>query len=474
MGKYDFLFPFEKIPLHSKILLYGAGEIAEDYCEQIMTTGYCDIVGIVDRNYKNLFIKNIPVYSPNDINKLIFDYIVLSLKTTTHVKEIRKILRRKGGCDDNVVFIGARKKVENILYGMCVDNREELKLAFTRDRISVAIRLGGGIGDNVVSKRVYDELLRILPKCHLDIYSAVPSEYIAAIFGDNRPINKVLHDLGILYRKNCSRYTLSLSFNGIIRIDKFDYELLNEQSPKFANKILSYIKYQDKHDADKTGNTFADIAWCVYQGYNCYTQFNRGGLIYIANKMTHISLNEIWEDKWGKIRPYNYITVNYGCGVSQQDDSISRKQWPLKYFEKTVELFKKKYPNIKIIQVGSYEASKIKNVDKYFLGENFQLVKHILKNAVFHLDIEGGLTHLATQLGTMCVVIFTITSVKFLGYEQNINIVYDGCNGCFGINSNDIYGCIRNMDKPACIYSITPEIVMNHINDYMRNVNNKR
>ena len=98
-----------------------------------------------------------------------------------------------------------------------------------------------------------------------------------------------------------------------------------------------------------------------------------------------------------------------------------------------------------------------------------EIVKHILRHAIFHLDIDAGLVHLATQLGTKCIVLFGPTPVDLLGYPQNINITAGDCQGCAGLY-DDLYKCARNMDKPECMYSITPELVLEHVEKYLEHL----
>ncbi|MBR5162824.1 MAG: hypothetical protein IKW79_02235, partial [Schwartzia sp.] len=96
-----------------------------------------------------------------------------------------------------------------------------------------------------------------------------------------------------------------------------------------------------------------------------------------------------------------------------------------------------------------------------------ELVKYVLRNAVLHVDIEGGLVHLATQLGTKCAVLFGPTPVTFFGYPQNINIVSPRCAGCHGLYE-DLNHCAKEQAEPECMRSITPEMVMEAIAKYMR------
>lgn len=68
------LFPFECVEQKSKIILYGWGKVGHDYAKQIMQSGYCELVAIIDKD-KSL---DGNVFNIDDINKFSFDYIVLA------------------------------------------------------------------------------------------------------------------------------------------------------------------------------------------------------------------------------------------------------------------------------------------------------------------------------------------------------------------------------------------------------------
>ena len=74
--------------------------------------------------------------------------------------------------------------------------------------------------------------------------------------------------------------------------------------------------------------------------------------------------------------------------------------------------------------------------------------------------------HLATQLGTKCAVLYGPTQVTYVGYPQNINIQAGTCHDCYGLYDN-LDRCARGLDEPECMYSITPEYVMENIKKYL-------
>ena len=56
-----YLFPFEKVKRESRIILYGAGESGYEFYQQLMTSGYCEIMAWVDRQYQWYQFLGLPV-----------------------------------------------------------------------------------------------------------------------------------------------------------------------------------------------------------------------------------------------------------------------------------------------------------------------------------------------------------------------------------------------------------------------------
>ena len=98
-----------------------------------------------------------------------------------------------------------------------------------------------------------------------------------------------------------------------------------------------------------------------------------------------------------------------------------------------------------------------------------ELTKYILKNSLLHVDIEGGPVHLASQLGTKCVVLFGAIEVDFLKYTQNINIVSEVCSPCYFAWDTDSQ-CLLGGKEPLCMLSITPQKVFDVTYRYLRSL----
>lgn len=82
------LFPFAKVRKGAKVVLYGAGNVAQDYMAQINCEHYCDVVAVIDRNPGQQFAGKFIVQPKESLLNLKFDQIVLSVREEYTAKSI--------------------------------------------------------------------------------------------------------------------------------------------------------------------------------------------------------------------------------------------------------------------------------------------------------------------------------------------------------------------------------------------------
>ncbi len=76
----NFLFPYELVPKGSNIIIYGAGKCGRSFLKQICDNHYCNVVAVVDKNYKNIQkVYGIDVVSINDIYSIKHDFVVVAV-----------------------------------------------------------------------------------------------------------------------------------------------------------------------------------------------------------------------------------------------------------------------------------------------------------------------------------------------------------------------------------------------------------
>ncbi|MGI6124512.1 MAG: glycosyltransferase family 8 protein, partial [Acetivibrionales bacterium] len=104
-----FLFPFDKIPRGSNIVLYAAGGVGKAYYQQNKITGYCNVLLWVDKNYKVLQKEGIPVYSPEKIHGVPYDYILIAIDNETIADSIKKFLLDMGEQESKIIWANPYK-----------------------------------------------------------------------------------------------------------------------------------------------------------------------------------------------------------------------------------------------------------------------------------------------------------------------------------------------------------------------------
>lgn len=80
MGK-GYLFPYEKIGAHSKVVVYAFGKVGVCYADQLRANRYCELTAIVDRNYRRKSCRDFPVYGLDYLRQNDeYDYVVIALQ----------------------------------------------------------------------------------------------------------------------------------------------------------------------------------------------------------------------------------------------------------------------------------------------------------------------------------------------------------------------------------------------------------
>ena len=465
-NNYKYLFPFEKVPKGANIIIYGAGILGQEYLKQIKITDYCKVIGFVDKNFAEYKSSAVPVYAPEKVNELEFDFVVVALRSEIYLSDVKRILNEQGVIDDKIVCVLERVLPLSILNAEKNDDNLP-QLACDTKKISFAIYMSGGIGDMVIYKRIIEELHRILSNAILDIFAIGNMDFLQWVYCEEDYIKNILHDLGNRYNNNREKYSIAISLMGasFLQVDYVNENDLSENKNflKTINKLIKGCNFENFNFGTPVAVMFYRR---MFNGENCYTGFNYGDVFSIKDIQIKIPSPKKYIEQFEKIGLQNYITINTGNGTNKDSTGVS-KSWPIERFQKVADMFKKRYPNIKVVQIGLPGEPKIDNAYEYFIGESFGLVAEVLRNAIFHLDIEGGLVHLASQIGTKCIVLFGPTQHAYFAYDGNINIRVGDCHDCCGLYLN-IYHCARHMSEPECMYSITPEIVMNHIEEYMK------
>lgn len=167
--------------------------------------------------------------------------------------------------------------------------------------------------------------------------------------------------------------------------------------------------------------------------------------------------------------PKKFITFNTGYGILSgkplEQNFICIKSWPIEYWKKLIKLL-----DIPCVQIGAGPSCKIvpncalNLVDKLTLKESAE----VMRKALFHIDIEGGLPILNQHLGKKSVVLFGPTAIENQGRSFNLNIRNSKCPACYewGIHTKSLSMKKEELKCNAhCMTDLTPEYVMQKIKE---------
>ena len=274
-----------------------------------------------------------------------------------------------------------------------------------------------------------------------------------------------------VYELAKTRYQAAIIFHGAI-FTLVDW--LRKPSPLSAPLFAALSQLQQKaqeedYQMSTPGSVY--ISRCLYQGKDSYQQLG-AGILPVNDNHVAIPSEAAGRAAFQALQLGHYVTLNNGNGTGASGNGVA-KAWPNERFEQWIALFHEAYPAIEVVQLGMKNAIPLAGVDQEVFGATFGTVREVLAHTLLHIDIEGGLVHLATQVGTKCVVLFGPTPVGYYGYPQNINITAGDCQGCIHLYPKNINRCARDLGEPECMYSITPEMVMEAARGYLASLQAK-
>lgn len=95
-----FLFPFDLVAPASRIILYGAGNVGQDYEKQLNKFHRWKLVAWVDRNFESL---NENIQNPEIIKEVEFDYIVIAIANDEVSTSVKMWLLEQGVPENKVI-----------------------------------------------------------------------------------------------------------------------------------------------------------------------------------------------------------------------------------------------------------------------------------------------------------------------------------------------------------------------------------
>lgn len=463
--KYQRTFPFNLVKHGAKIILYGAGKLGRKYWEQVTACQWCDIICVIDRNHQNIQDFPVEVYAPEYISEEVaFDNIVIAAILQKNREEIYVELLEMGISECKIVSSVEQFYMYDRLKVLSYDS-----ISADEKKLSIAFCPMGTLGDYIVSLKFYQELTKYINDAVIDVY-ALSIVFAKCVFEE-------LPFLGAVYEGSWDwgkHYDLVIETGVRINIVFFDKKRLQALAADLLRRIERLQERNKIEFSQYPVHSYYTSRLMVdrgrFFGENRYTSYGCEGIFDIKDNIVDLYVKDSAKREFSRLGlGKRYITFNYGADRYSKGEKPKNKMWPKEYHARLNQLLKNRYSDIEIVQLGAENIEKIPGADRYIMGEDLEIVKVILKNALCHIDCEGGLVHMATQLGTKCVVFFGPTPSWFFGYDENINIVSEKCKECVYMFPDWQINC-HKYDRPECMYSITPETVLEKVSDYLESI----
>lgn len=455
-------FPIDIIEKNSNIILYGAGTNARKLIDINDRIKWCNIICSLDVNAEEISNFPIPIYRPEYVVSVSnYDFIVVTIFDQQIKEKVAGSLIELGVSRFKIVD-GSNATIERDDNYQQVSNGENSK-----QELKIAIKPQGGMGDYIACLKVYQEIVKLAPEAQMYVLTE-HDNYPASVFYKQENLLEI--------RKIDQEWNGYSEFDLVldVMLEPVILYVIYERIEKYSLSLLDAIKkleeYQRQnhigiHFYQYEGKILMDRAELL--GLTRYSLFDISGAFGISDWHVRLNIDDAYYERFQELGlSSKYVTYNLGANDSFLPGIGMTKIWPYEYHLELNSLFKKKYPEIELVQIGGRNMRKVPGADRYILGESLEIAKIILKNAICHFDCEGGLVHMASQLGTKCFVVFGPTPAWFHGYPENENILPHICGGCQGLTECSGFYCYK-YNRPECMYSIKPAEVIDRIGKYL-------
>ncbi len=345
-----------------------------------------------------------------------------------------------------------------------------------KDVLRIAFRTNGGFGNVLIHANFINYFRKNfpLPNVHLTVYGHPVPEMTDTIF-KNQNFVDAYYNYRDLSSCDYPNYDVVIEIYSFPEIIKADWKKIKNVSVELYDLLKAWKKFRDD---ERFSSYFAlrpllnsqIYKYSILNGKNCLNVADIDNLLGLPSEYTLDIKIDKDEDSYLNdlgLKRQKFITLQRGVNPFS-GTTEAPKMWPVEHFNKLIVLLKKRYKDIKIVQLGesSERCKMLDGVDINLLGKtSWDDLKILLKNALYHIDGECGMVHLRKALNTgPSVVLFGPTPIDFFGYAGNINISTNKCSNCAGLFDNWQKRCL--IKNAVCMQSITPELVVQEIDKY--------
>lgn len=162
--------------------------------------------------------------------------------------------------------------------------------------------------------------------------------------------------------------------------------------------------------------------------------------------------------------PQRFITVHDGVDGNHQFSTRSMKSWDPIYWAMFVAEFKRRHPDVRVVQLGTAKDPPIAGMDIDLRGRtSWEESMRYLKSSLVHVDTDSGLVHARRLFARPSVVIFGPTNVEYFGYPENVNLAPRVCGNCWWKKPAWMRDCVEGHAEALCMLSTKPETVLGEV-----------
>ncbi len=376
------------------------------------------------------------------------------------LKELQELLDWRGR-DSRIVraaFAWSRlKKRATAWLKKCLEKKQ---ISFVADdTLRVLFWLPGGMGDAACSKRLVSAYRARLPKAQFEIYAPLPG-VANMLFGAEKNT--------VILTKEPARfdvYDLAVQAGLAVKFLQVNESRLEQLAPAFMPTLFRAQEAQCL-----LGNLLEDLfltegvlgRWMQAQGGRRFDLLSfTGGVELLHDAQERLKTNKKTLSRFG-LQNTAYITFHDGTSEAQKiSSSRPTRSWPMVRWCEFFRLFKREFPDIKIVQLGGTNSPTYEEADVCLVGKTEVAdLPSLLDGAQVHIDTESGLVHLAQFLKTRSVVLLGPSAPHFFAYAKNENLSAGDCHGCMWTTADWMMKCPVGHSPAPCVEAIRAQEVL--------------
>ena len=339
-----------------------------------------------------------------------------------------------------------------------------------KNKLKILVHINGGVGDAVISRLMLKKIREVFPKARACIFLCCKNKAIFDVFFKKEDLADFYVNRGYFLRN----YDIVISGCSYMEYEHIKKGVLENLDSNEIKIIKCGIERQKELSPFIKGDPSTDLLFAktaLKLKLNRYTlPLYMLGFDMQNSNLREIPLNINFKEK-EILNKFNlldrkYITIHYDNNEKKVKDFAPTRVWPKENWQEFVKLFKQKYKDILVVQIGgtiNFDFVDLCLNNKTSLTE----LCVILKNAQLHLDGESAIVHIAACVDTKSIVFFGPTVKEYFAYPKNINIKSDKCCNCMWVKKLWRSACPLGYKTALCLKSIKPQQILDKIEEIL-------